>query len=1616
MTNFSSTAIQTNTDSLTIAGTCTVSTGTVVWLGGDANQKVPCNDGSFSFVVAAANDGSYQYSLSQTSRVDHPSDPLPFSWTKSTVKPASPTITSPASTNYKSNGSSLTISGGCLAGGTVKLTGGASLTSTCAADGTYSFALNEAADGTYSFDLTQTDLAGNVSGPTSLSWLRLTTPPAPPTVTNPGANPFTSADTILTISGACVSGNTVSLSGAATDSTACMGGTYSFSVTGSVDQTYDYSLHQTDLVGNTSTATSFQWTRNSALPPTPVLTSPATSLVYNNGNTLVIAGSCGSGNTVVLSGDSTGSLTCAVGTFSFTASETSDGTYSFSVDQQSASNLVSGAATVTWTRDTVAPSAPTVTNPPVNPLISNSPNLTLSGACEVNATVNLSGDATGSTICSAGVYSLSAAEPADGVYNFTLTQTDRAGNTSAAKNFTWTRDTTAPAPPTVTSPAANPFISNGNTITLGGGCETLATVNLTSGTLLVSSTACTGGAYSFSITKSTDGVYSYSLNQTDLAGNVSTSTGFSWTRDTVAPAAPLITNPATNPFSSNGINVAISGICESGATVAYSGAISGSQNCVGATFSLPLAESADGTYNVAISQTDSAGNTSATTGFQWVRNATLPATPTITSPASNPYVSNANSMTLSGSCSTGNAIYLMGSSTQNTLCASSLYSFTVNESTDGTYNFSVYQVDSFGNISPYATLSWQRDTVAPSAPTVTSPSANPYASNGSSVVVSGSCQAGATVNYSGDASGTTPCSGSFSFSINKTTDGTYNVAISQTDSAGNTSSSTSFQWIRSTASPAAPTITAPAGNPYISNTNTVALSGTCVSGDTVSLAGAGTGTTSCASSAYSFNLSKTTDGTFGYSVLQTDSLGNVSPSSAFTWVRNTVVPGAPTVTSPANPFISNGNSVTISGGCQSGTTVNYSNAATGSVACSSAAYSFTVTKTSDGIYTVAISQTDAAGNTSSAASFQWTRNTVPPSAPTISGLLANPYLSNGNSVSIYGGCASGDTVKLSGASTQTVACSSSAYSFSVTKTSDGTYNFSLSQTDSAGNVSASAAFAWTRNTVAPSAPTVTTPAANPFTSADTNLTISGACQAGATINYSNAATGSTSCSSGTYSFVLSESVDGTYTVSLSQTDPFGNTSPTTSFQWTRDTSIPTTPTITSPGASPYNSNGSGLTISGGCTTGDTVQISGSLSNSMVCSSGAYSFSDTKTVDGTYNYSLVQKNLSNISSATASLSWVRNTVAPSAPTVTTTNPLTTNTNPITINGGCQNNATVYLSGASSGSVACSSSVYRFTVFKTTDGTYNFSLSQTDLAGNTSTATSFQWVRNTVPPAAPTLTSPAANPYTSNTSSVNLSGGCLTGATVNLAGASTQAVTCASSAYSFTVNKSVDGTYNMTLTQTDTAGNISPTASFSWVRNTVAPSAPTITSPANPYTSNGNGVVVSGACQSGATVNYANAATGTTSCSSGAYSITLSKTTDGTYTLAVSQTDTAGNTSSSASFQWTRNTVPPSAPTITSPAANPYTSNANSVALSGACLTGATVNLTGASVQAVTCASSSYSFTVSKTSDGTYSMSLSQTDTAGNVSPSTSFSWTRNTVPPSAPTVTSPAANPYTSADT
>ena len=469
--------------------------------------------------------------------------------------PAKPTVANPISLNALTN-QALTITGGCVSGATVNLSGDDTQSVSCISS-SYSFTVSKTLSGDYFLDVSQSNAAGS-SGNVRVSWILDNNVPAEIIITSPLTNPLTSGDSTLSLNGQCETGASVVMTGSHTATTSCAGGTFSINnINQSSDGVYNYYLSQIDLATNSSTAVTFTWVRDTTIPATPAIINFTDNPHYTNFSPLVVAGSCIASNEVHIAeaGVSLANTTCsASGTYSINIPKGVEGTYTFSVYQIDAVTLIESASyDFQWVYDTQIPGAPVITSPTLSPATTSSI-LVITGSCENNATVNLTGDDNQSVVCVSQGFTFSVSQAVDGTYSYAIDQTDLAQNTSAAANQDWIRDSFALPMVTIVSPSAQPFISNVVELNLSGTCETGLTVVLqgVSATDVIApssslSVPCVDSVFGYTISKP-DGTYNLSVYQTNGVSD-SAAVAKTWTKDTVEPTTTMASQPSSTNYS-----------------------------------------------------------------------------------------------------------------------------------------------------------------------------------------------------------------------------------------------------------------------------------------------------------------------------------------------------------------------------------------------------------------------------------------------------------------------------------------------------------------------------------------------------------------------------------------------------------------------------------------------------------------------------------------------------------------------------------------------------------------------------------------------------------------------------------------------------------------------------------------------------------------------------------------------------------------------------------------------------------------------------------------------------------------------------------------------------------
>ena len=326
--------------------------------------------------------------------------------------------------------------------------------------GIFTFTSEILGDNIYNFAATATDAAGNTSAKSDGFTIKINSvAPSAPVIIAFADNSGSAADNLTddttpTLKIAAEAGSTVQVyrdgvwAGTATETGTA--GIFTFTSETLAENIYTFTATATDAADNTSpSSTAFTVGIDNAPPLAPVITafadnsgSAADQLTDDATPTLTITAEAGSTVWVYKNGTPVGTATetVAPGIFTFTSAALADGSYSFT-------------ATSTDAADNTGPSSTEFTvgidnTPPSKPLIaaftdntgSLSDNLTddttptLKIIAEAGSIVQVyrDGVAVGAATetATAGIFTFTSAELADGNYSFTVTATDAANNTS----------------------------------------------------------------------------------------------------------------------------------------------------------------------------------------------------------------------------------------------------------------------------------------------------------------------------------------------------------------------------------------------------------------------------------------------------------------------------------------------------------------------------------------------------------------------------------------------------------------------------------------------------------------------------------------------------------------------------------------------------------------------------------------------------------------------------------------------------------------------------------------------------------------------------------------------------------------------------------------------------------------------------------------------------------------------------------------------------------------------------------------------------------------------------------------------------------------------------------
>ncbi|WP_205872763.1 Ig-like domain-containing protein [Limnohabitans planktonicus] len=1041
---------------------------------------------------------------------------------------------------------------------------------------------------------------------------------------------------------------------------------------------------------------------------------------------------------------------------------------------------------------------------------------------------------------------------------------------------------------------------------------------------------------------------------------------------------------------------------------------------------------------------------------------------------------------------------------------------------DGTIALSVTATEPSGNTSAAATLPITIDTTPPAAPAAVLEPTSDSGSKGDRVTTDTTptlSGAGGTPgdtitikNPQGAVIGTAVVAANGSWAITPTTalpEGTNALSVTATDPSGNISAPTALPITIDTLAPVAPAAildpTSDSGTQgdKITIDSTPTLSGTGVPGNVITIKDAAGNTiaTAVVQPNGSWAATPTTAMPAGINALTmtaTDPAGNTSAPTALAITIDTTPPAAPAaVLDPTSDSGSKGDRVTtdatptLSGNGTPGDTITAKDPqdnviATAVVAPNGSWAATPTTALPEGLNALSVTATDPAGNISTPTALPITIDTTPSAAPAAvldptsdSGTQGDKITTDTTPTLSGAGGTPGDTITIKDPQSNVIGTAVVAAngSWAITPTTalpDGTIALSVTATDPSGNVSAPTALPITIDTTpaaAPAAvldPTSDSGTQGDKTTTDTTPTLSGTGVPGNVItikdDVGNTIATAVVQPNGSWAATPTTALPaGITALTMTATDPAGNTSAPTALAITIDTTPPAAPAAILDPTSDSGTQGDKTTtdatptLSGNGTPGDTITVKDPQGNviatAVVAPNGTWAATPTTALpEGLNALSVTATDPAGNISAPTALPITIDTTPPAAPAAvldTTSDSgnqgdkTTTDTTPTLSGAGGTPGDTITIKDPQSNVIGTATVAANGTwaITPTTalpDGTIALSVTATDPSGNTSAPTALPITIDTAPPAAPaavldpTSDSGTQGDKTTTDTTPTLSGaGATPGDTITVKDPQSNvigtAVVAANGSWAITPTTALPlGLNNLSVTATDPAGNISTPTALPVTIEAVAtaPAAPAaVLDPSSDSgklldsATNDNMPTLSGTGTAGDTISVKDPqgnviATAVVAANGTWLATPTNALPEGLINLSVIETNPAGLSSAPTSLPITIDTTPPAAPAaVLDPTSDSgikgdrITTDATPT-LSGNGTPGDTITVKDpqGNVIATAVVAPNGSWAATPTTalpEGLNALSVTATDPAGNVSAPTALPITIDTTPPAAP---------------
>lgn len=910
-----------NTLMPTLSGTVEAGASVEVYVDGALVATRPgstTGGGTWSFTTSTLTQGSHAvWAIAQDGAGNRSPQGATITFVVDTDAPAVPILLSPSTADVI-YGDTAVLSGSAEALAEVLVHVDGALVGTATADAGGGWSFQVSGSGEIRVNLAARDQAGNESGQSSpYAFTFDATPLTAPVVTTPAAGSHT-RDTTPTFKGTTAAGATITIRSAGmvqATTTADGSGAWTVDLPTQADAQYVYAVTASrGAVVSPNRNVSLRI--DTAAPAAPTLTAPADDEAATAVTpTFAGTGEPFTGINLLLDGNVYASGIAVDGsgawTFTFPGNGVGSGVYVATVTNEDLAGNVSPVSNSrTFTVDRTAPPVPQIQSPSEGQSVTGQP--TIQGMAENNSQVTVAIDGVDYMTVQAGGSGRWNVEVSDtplseGPHTVAARAADALGNSSALSAvINFVVDDTPPAAPVVVSPAAGQALT-GVRPTFTGTAEPDSTVVLyVDGGSLERVSANGSGAWSYTHGQDlAEGAHFVEVEAHDGAGNRSPRIDVAFRIDTSAPASPLVSTPAEG-FLSNARSVVLSGTAEADAEVLIT--LDGAVQTVPADgtgqWSYNATALADGAHAFTVQARDAAGFTSSPTAPRsFSVDATAPATPTISAPVDGSILAD-STPTITGSAEAGSTVVvtLDGAALAPIMVdGSGLWSLTSGVLADGPHAFTVIATDTVGHVSPVSAASFIIDSAAPATPVITAP-ANGSVTDDGTPTISGTAEAGVTVNLSidGAAAVTAVASGGvWSYTPSATLSaGGHTLSATATDGVGNVSPASAA--VSFTYSPMAiTTASLPSGQVGVAYAATIAVAGGTAPYSFATTAGAlPPGVTLAADGALSG--AATTSGAFTFTTTATDANG-LSTSAAF----------SVTIAPPADPVVTDVENVDV---------------------------------------------------------------------------------------------------------------------------------------------------------------------------------------------------------------------------------------------------------------------------------------------------------------------------------------------------------------------------------------------------------------------------------------------------------------------------------------------------------------------------------------------------------------------------------------------------------------------------------------------------------------------------------------------------------------------------------